>query len=137
LINFSIPNGDIWYFFSSVIEGVRKLYYTVGNDFCVKTKVLVIEVVSSNGSLKRHFSDQFKIYPNPSKGEIFLNVSSTNSEKHTFKVMDVYGKLCYTQETAGISNGLVKLDLNHLPKGIYFVEHNTEANSDVHKLVLK
>jgi len=141
LISFSIPNGDTWYFFSSTDVGTRKLYYTVGNNFCSKTYVLVVKVVSSGkGSLSRlsnNSLNQYKMYPNPSKGQVFLDVSNDNSEKHTFKVMDIYGKLTYTKETTTILDGFVNLDLNHLPKGIYFVEHNTGHSSDIHKLVLK
>lgn len=142
LISFSIPNGDTWYFFSSKDVGTRKLYYTVGNEFCSKTYVLVVKVVSSsnNNAISRLSSDsfdQFKMYPNPSNGRVFLDISATSSEKHTFKVMDVYGKVNYIKEMLVSLDEFVELDLNHLPKGIYFVEHNNGIRSDMHKLVLK
>lgn len=57
-----------------------------------------------------------KIYPNPTSG--FLNISTPYGEKiHLTKVRDLTGRLVFGQQ--GDHNSIA---INHLPKGIYFLE---------------
>ena len=60
--------------------------------------------------------DGLNIYPNPSDGEIYIDVPETNS---TIKIYDVSGKNVLTKSNV---NGKVKVDMNGFAKGVYVVK---------------
>ncbi len=140
IISFSIPSGDTWYFFGSNNEGTRKLYYTVGNEFCRKTLILVVRVVSSGIAQKNSKVgglDILKVYPNPSNGLVFVDAGLYSNEKLSITVTDIYGKISYQYESNKVSNGIINMDLNHLPKGVYLVEMHNESTHHIEKIILK
>ena len=78
---------------------------------------------------------QVKIYPNPSNGIVQLE-SSVNMDK--IEVVNALGQVVYT-ELNSASNPLGinhKLNLNHLPNGVYMVRFTINNNTFAQKLVL-
>jgi hypothetical protein len=67
------------------------------------------------------------VYPNPTEG--FLKINSTEKINHIL-IYDTLGKVVYQKK----SN---ELDLSHLPKGLYFVQINTENNNILTRKILK
>lgn len=67
------------------------------------------------------------VYPNPTEG--VLEITSTEKINHIL-IYDILGKVVYQKK----SN---KLDLSHLPKGLYFVQINTENNNILIRKILK
>jgi len=140
IVSFSIPNGDTWYFFGSNAEGVHKLYYTINNDFCSKTLILVVDVVNGGANQKRinlNGVDNLKVYPNPSTGSVFVQASSFVNQKLSITVIDINGKMTFFDEKDKVDKGLVQIDLSHLPKGVYMIEMKNQYKYKVEKLVLK
>lgn len=61
------------------------------------------------------------VYPNPSNG-VFTIRADINTPA-TLQVIDLTGKLVYTETTEASANGLeTKIDINTLPQGIYFIK---------------
>jgi len=138
IISFSIPNNDTWHFFGSGIEGTRKLYYTIGNEFCTKTLILVVRVVSSGSGRTSFATDSnLKLYPNPSNGSVFVNTASYQQKNLTITVTDLQGKVNFKYETSEVHQGLIHLDLSHLSKGLYLVEIRNQSIYSAEKLMLK
>lgn len=76
-------------------------------------------------------SQEIKIYPNPAKDKIFLQLNASNTFKN-LQVLDSKGKPLarYTDATSEIA-------LPNLPAGLYFVLVETSQGSVVKKLVIE
>ncbi len=63
------------------------------------------------------------IYPNPSSGALFVSFMAQAEAQVTIRVMDMIGKLVYSQNTVSV-DGLnnYEFDLNHLPQGVYLLD---------------
>ncbi len=75
------------------------------------------------------------LFPNPSDGIVWLN-SSFNLKR--IIVQDALGKLVY--EKNAFNNGnekAIKLDLNHLKSGLYYINIQNNKESTTQKLILK
>lgn len=68
----------------------------------------------------------FSIYPNPSKGDVFIDLGAELTDVKV-NVMSAQGSLIYSQEYA--NTGLVHLDLNVLP-GTCFAEIVTSTRKN-------
>ncbi len=74
------------------------------------------------------------MYPNPSNGTV--NFDIYNTSEGNLKVVDMMGKEVY-KETLGISTGQTReLNLNYLPKGVYFIRMDFNNSSVIKKLIL-
>lgn len=75
------------------------------------------------------FSNDIRLYPNPSTGVFFLN---DNQQTVSVAVVDTLGKVVYSQNNVGQS-----VDLSNLPKGIYFAKITNEHNNTIiQKLII-
>lgn len=76
------------------------------------------------------FVSEFNLYPNPSYGITNILIPENSFKKQvTISVIDVLGKEVYNQN-AGLSFGLIQINLNHLNNGTYFMivsDGNTKA----------
>ncbi len=75
-------------------------------------------------------SDELKIYPNPSNGEITISVPSENSFE--FSIIDLSGRV--VKEGISKTNSL-KINMNKMDKGTYITKVKTE-NKQFSKLVV-
>jgi sugar lactone lactonase YvrE len=64
--------------------------------------------------------DQLSVYPNPTNGEVIVNISSSAGEVKDWKlqITDVLGRTVYTRQSLNYSNDI---DLSNLPGGVYFI----------------
>lgn len=87
----------------------------------------------SDVSFVERKEDQFvSIYPNPSKGSVKLH---SNLEMINVNIVNVYGQEVYNINQASKQQ---EIDLNNLPKGVYFVRIGDEDNNIlVEKLILE
>lgn len=70
---------------------------------------------SCNTSIERNeLLEEYKVYPNPSKGIIFIDRSSL---KTRWRIFDIYGKLI----TGGILSEQKQIDIKQLSSGIYIL----------------
>ncbi len=76
------------------------------------------------------------IAPNPTTGDISLNLSLAKSEKGRIDITDLSGRTLHTQLfEAQILNQ--PLSLGHLPSGLYFVSIRTESGGQVVQKIVK
>lgn len=73
---------------------------------------------NTNEIIENYFSS-IQIYPNPTSGDINLHLTVANNNSILFKIYDVTGKQIYT---SNIVNQNTSIAVNHLPKGIYFLQ---------------
>ena len=72
---------------------------------------------------------KFNLYPNPTNGSVFIESSLTSSS--VFILMDVNGKLI--KQDSFVGN--VKVSLEELNAGVYFIKINTADNSVNYKVI--
>ena len=63
--------------------------------------------------------DKYLIYPNPTSG--ILNLRGFSQNATTIKIHNTIGQQVYNKEVKPSTNKL-QIDLNHLPKGLYFID---------------
>lgn len=73
----------------------------------------------------------FKIYPNPSNGKIFLLLNDSFNKKDEFRIINTLGHVVQNLTRFQIGNGI---DVSHLQSGVYFVELN---KATTHKIIKK
>ncbi len=73
---------------------------------------------------------KFNIYPNPTKGLVYINTLNLVS----IDVIDVLGKVVFS--TKNINNG-GNIDLSSLQKGVYLVKISNESGSETKKIILE
>jgi hypothetical protein len=78
---------------------------------------------SSNSSLVTSAKLAFKLYPNPSKGNITLSYNFDSPGMADLKVYDIAGRIVVARSfMIPAGNNTLKLNLAHLQTGIYFLE---------------
>ena len=77
-------------------------------------------------------ADMIKIYPNPTDGRLYIEVSNGNIDN--IVVTDITGKV-FVNKTENADQS--EIDLSSYPKGIYLVNIVTENDSYTKKVVLK
>ena len=77
-------------------------------------------------------NENFMIYPNPSKGLVFIK---SERALKTILVYDVVGKVMLNE---AISNALnnKEIDMTSFPKGIYFIRLESDNSSSIKKVVI-
>ena len=73
---------------------------------------------------------KFNIYPNPTKGLVYINTLNPVS----IDVIDVLGKVVFS--TKNINNA-GNIDLSSLQKGVYLVKISNESGSEIKKIILE
>ncbi|MDW8230848.1 MAG: T9SS type A sorting domain-containing protein, partial [Saprospiraceae bacterium] len=82
-------------------------HYRMSNEGCDTTNH-TDEIAWDSGTLA--------IYPNPTRGELWVNYPDKGSENLIFRLYDVYGRLVYEQR---IAESLSKVDVSFLKPGHY------------------
>ena len=84
------------------------------------------------------FQNGIKVFPNPNQGIFNLELTHENFDKEIkIYVFDALGKRVYQSKHHGAGEKLyVKLDLAHLPKGIYYIWVQADKQTGVEQLIL-
>ncbi len=75
----------------------------------------------------------FKIYPNPTTDDVFIEIQDSDVEGTQIDVYDFLGRKIHQQSAY---QGLNKIDMNNLAKGQYIL-HHTSNNSTNTSIILK
>ncbi len=111
--------------FTPIVSGEYALI--VANGSCVDTSTCVNMLIVNVDGLKN--SQYYKIYPNPSKGNYFIDINNVTSA--SIKVYDCLGRLLFNEHN--VTN--YKLDLNGYSNGIYVVEIDLDGLTFREKLL--
>ncbi len=99
------------------------------NDTEIKTDY--ITVIDDVG-IDKNILDKISIYPNPTNGTLFVNLSELGIQVTQIILKDVTGR-DITVKT--LPNGLVEFDLSYQATGIYFITIQTENNTITKKII--
>ncbi len=77
------------------------------------------------------------VYPNPSHGNINIELTSTEIDRAFISVVDGQGRLVFVDNNElNSGSNKIELDLNHLAKGLYTISVKTKAGIKKVKLVM-
>ncbi|MCY7410790.1 MAG: T9SS type A sorting domain-containing protein [Chitinophagales bacterium] len=63
------------------------------------------------------------MFLNPSEGNVTIEITLSQKQSLSIKVIDVLGREVFSSEEGGVSGNFTKqLDLSHLPSGTYFLK---------------
>ena len=79
-------------------------------------------------------SAAIKIFPNPTRGE--LTITNYESGITNVEIYDRMGRV-FNHSQGSIFNTQLKIDLSHLPSGVFFLKIETERGAITHKVVKK
>lgn len=75
------------------------------------------------------------LYPNPTSGRFTINLASKSDEAMVVEVLDVNGKVLFTENCEGLVS--YPFDLTGLPRGSYFLRIETKGMTSGWKLILQ
>jgi len=76
--------------------------------------------LGGNSGINTLSKSEIVIYPNPSKGEVYINLPVANSIESIY-IVDVLGRKIKGYSTEKISSNKLKLNINEIPNGIYYL----------------
>jgi serine protease AprX len=83
-------------------------------------------------AIQEEISSFYKVYPNPTKSEITIELNDYNGKNYEATLMDIAGRT-YKNET--IKNRIQTISVEKMPSGIYFLRVENEEKSSVVKLI--
>ena len=102
----------------------------VSNSSCSDTSYTKITPKAVIGIGDNIINTKFNIYPNPAS--TFVQVESRKLKVESCSVLDIYGR---TIREFKIQDSEFKINIENLPKGIYFIKLQTEEGIAVKKIV--
>ncbi len=79
--------------------------------------------------------NQVSIYPNPTTGKIFIDMSVKKGENiETVEIINTIGK---TIKQYTVNNNTISIDISSQTKGIYFVKVTTNKGVAISKVILE
>ena len=79
--------------------------------------------------------NDLNVYPNPSEGDINIEISKGGD--YSLQLIDMTGKVIDKQLSTYNSNERVNLNYDHLPKGVYLLTVNGEGQTKTARVILK
>lgn len=92
-----------------------------------------LEVCNITLSNRKFIFDNLKVYPNPSKGIIHIDLSENLSGETTFELFDVQGRQVVTKKS---SNSIETLNVENLSEGIYMLTIENDLGKTTRKVVI-
>jgi len=137
ILRFGAANGQNYFYFFPKKTGLNKVFYNVQSGDCIQTQTLVINVQSYRLADGLSLFDPLIVFPNPTQGKIYVNLSNAIDVEHSIEVFDINGKLHHQQTVNNIKNTLFELDLSHLAKGVYLVETRNALEINSEKIIIE
>ncbi|MBL1180995.1 MAG: T9SS type A sorting domain-containing protein [Bacteroidetes bacterium] len=97
--------------------------YTDGNG-CSNQATFNVVVDLCAGINEMNPLKNISIYPNPSRGNVVINLPN-GIEKLKAEVIDMQGKIVYSENNVNVMGGQANLDLQFLPNGTYQINFTT------------
>jgi hypothetical protein len=82
-------------------------------------------------------NNEIQIIPNPNDGRFTIHLGAIQPDKSELKILDNLGKIVYIKRLKSLENSLLKLNLEELNSGVYFLILNTETSIIKEKIIIK
>ena len=112
--------------------------YDPGTGLGIYSNLFDCETACSDVSIYESDFLNLLIFPNPSTGNINIQLKSQIIDKITFNIKNEIGQIVYTQLYNSVElESVIELDLSQLSKGVYIMEVDTDRYTTNHKIILR
>ena len=94
-----------------------------------------VEPIWMNAGVGENQYNILSVYPNPAVSETFVTIG--NSGLNTISVYDVQGRMVSTESVEAVAGEQVRINIEMLNAGVYFVKVNNDSAIQTAKLVVK
>jgi len=98
-----------------------------------KSVMVVLKLASGIGD---PINREVKVYPNPTRRWLNIEMHNTESTHFSITIYDVLGKLIFADELDGVQNIRKTIDLSEHPKGLYFLNIKSNRGENISKRIL-
>ena len=133
-INLTVTNGQAPFTYSwsnasttQNITGLAGGSYTVSvsDAFCTTDQTFTVTSSTTSSIYNETNVAEMVVFPNPTKGELTLQLAQVLEGSASVSIMDISGKLIEKQQISATDN-TITLSLSHLVSGVYFIQLTTE-----------
>lgn len=119
-------------------EGVHEVWAEVANEFTCSTRDTAVVNVKTTTGVGTESPWSIILYPNPTSGDINLNVRGLNSQKVNITIVSALGQLVYQNEVQ-VSGGQIQevINLRNNSSGVYMMIISDGANKLTRRIVIK
>lgn len=125
-------NGDGYF---KVTNGNEDIIYE-GTDFGAITS-RTLDADFSTGTTEITELESMEVYPNPTQGDVIVNMDLTETIEAELRVVDLTGKTIQVQNLGQLNSGNhnFEVSMKNIPSGIYYVELVSETGIQTEKVV--
>jgi hypothetical protein len=80
-------------------------------------------------------NDLVKVYPNPASSVISIRLTVGSQQLAVAEILDLYGNVVQEMVKGEVGEGVMILDIGHLPTGIYIIRIRVEDQLIVKKVI--
>ena len=117
-------------------EKQKERMYATLNGFRSELYNSAAEKCSAIGVNNISIGDNISFYPNPSDGNIFINIDLPDINFIDVTVYNAIGEAVISETIKILSGREIKLDMNNNPDGIYLIEVKTNKGNMTKKIVI-
>ncbi|MCB0700699.1 MAG: T9SS type A sorting domain-containing protein [Chitinophagaceae bacterium] len=108
-------------------------------DYCARPQTQISNDINMNVSVSvantKKEEGIVTMYPNPNTGSFTISVSSTNSTVSNIEVMDIMGKVVYSEDITK-SSKTHDISIPNIPTGVYSVKISVDDLTEIKRLVI-
>lgn len=105
---------------------------------CVRRLSLATSTVCSVTGIEENVSNiEMSVYPNPTNGELFVDITTLDAQDFTISVINTLGQTVKEVKQMQSNGGKIKIDLSDKNTGVYFVTIKSKSGSKVKRIVLQ
>ena len=144
-VTLNATGGDSYVWSSGETNGTISVSPTRTTTYTLKATrggttdadTVVVTVENCNSALEETVYEEFLVYPNPTTGNLNINLNSLEKEELNLVVMSLNGSVVYRGEMNSDQNGITKkIDLSRFAKGVYLVRLFNSNQNIVKKIIL-
>ena len=121
-----------------MVSGTYQVTLIVTDTICGTIDSISQSVFINFGLMEDHLTQSFQLYPNPSQGTFELTFELLTTAEVSLEFFDIVGNRIQTR-TLGTQTGVVneRVDLSHLPKGVYLVKVHVDDLALTRRIILQ
>ncbi|MES2760619.1 MAG: M43 family zinc metalloprotease [Bacteroidota bacterium] len=105
---------------------------------CARRLSLTTSTVCTVTGIEENVSNvQMEVYPNPTNGELFVDITTVDQQDFTISVVNTLGQTVKEIKQVQSNGGKIKIDLSDKNTGVYFVTVKSRSGSKVKRIVLQ
>ncbi len=102
------------------------------------TDTVVVTVENCNATAEEGQVEIFLVYPNPTSGNLNIQLSSLEKEDLNLVIISLNGSIVYRDEMTSNQNGITKkIDVSSFAKGIYLIHLFNESKNLIEKVLFR